>query len=108
MNRMRTIWRPIAIGFSAVNLAGAGSAIASGQPLHAGVHVGLAVVFGLWAGRHRPPSPAPGPLEDQVQALEAEVGRLRDDLVETQERLDFAERLLAQRPDRARMPAPPP
>jgi hypothetical protein len=32
----------------------------------------------------------------QLQALDHEVGTLRREMVETQERLDFAERLLAQ------------
>jgi hypothetical protein len=37
----------------------------------------------------------------RLQALEQEVGALRQELVEAQERLDFAERLLAQHtPDR--------
>jgi hypothetical protein len=31
------------------------------------------------------------------------MGRLRQDLSETQERLDFAERMLAQKPDARRM-----
>jgi hypothetical protein len=38
---------------------------------------------------------------DRLHALEHEVGLLRQELSETQERLDFSERLLAQnRPDR--------
>ncbi|HEX3233529.1 MAG TPA: hypothetical protein VHR41_05000 [Gemmatimonadales bacterium] len=37
----------------------------------------------------------------RLQALEQEVGALRQDIVEAQERLDFTERLLAQHnPDR--------
>jgi hypothetical protein len=37
----------------------------------------------------------------RLQALEQEVGALRQEIVEAQERLDFAERLLAQHsPDR--------
>jgi hypothetical protein len=34
----------------------------------------------------------------RLQALEQEVGALRQELVEAQERLDFAERVLAQHP----------
>jgi hypothetical protein len=37
----------------------------------------------------------PVPLE-AFEALEIEVGRLREDLSETQERLDFTERLVVQ------------
>ena len=35
-------------------------------------------------------------LEDRVDALEQELGTIRQQLSETQERLDFAERLLAR------------
>ncbi len=34
----------------------------------------------------------------RLQALEQDVGTLRQEIVEAQERLDFAERVLAQRP----------
>jgi hypothetical protein len=38
-----------------------------------------------------------------LQALDQEVGALRREMVETQERLDFAERLLAQGPEARRV-----
>jgi hypothetical protein len=38
-----------------------------------------------------------------LQALDQEVGTLRRELIETQERLDFAERLLAQGPETRRV-----
>lgn len=38
----------------------------------------------------------PGDLMHRLDALEAEVGALRQELGETQERLDFTERLLAE------------
>jgi hypothetical protein len=38
-----------------------------------------------------------------LQALDQEVGTLRQEMVETQERLDFAERLLAQAPETRRV-----
>jgi hypothetical protein len=38
----------------------------------------------------------PGELSQRLEALESEVGALRQELGETQERLDFTERLLAQ------------
>jgi hypothetical protein len=42
---------------------------------------------------------------DRLHALEHEVGLLRQEMSETQERLDFSERLLAQhRPDRPDAP----
>ena len=41
----------------------------------------------------------------RLQALEQEIGALRQDMVEAQERLDFAERVLAQHPpDRLDLP----
>ncbi len=47
---------------------------------------------------------APGAASNQaVQRLEAEVEHLRQDVVEMQERLDFAERLLAQHREAPRM-----
>jgi hypothetical protein len=39
----------------------------------------------------------------RFQALEQEVGTLRQELSETQERLDFAERVLAQGPETRRV-----
>jgi hypothetical protein len=38
-----------------------------------------------------------------LQALDQELGTLRREMVETQERLDFAERLLAQGPETRRV-----
>ena len=38
-----------------------------------------------------------------LQALDQEVGTLRQEMAETQERLDFAERLLAQGPETRRV-----
>ena len=38
-----------------------------------------------------------------LQALDQEVAALRREMIETQERLDFAERLLAQRPETRRV-----
>jgi hypothetical protein len=39
----------------------------------------------------------------RLQALEQEMGTLRHEMIETQERLDFAERLLAQGPETRRV-----
>ena len=96
------IWRPIALVLSAINLAGAGYAVASEEPLHAAVHVVLALAFGFWAQRLQQ---RPGGRELEaggLEALEAEVTRLRQEVGEMQERMDFAERLLAQRPEAGR------
>ena len=51
-----------------------------------------------FAARIRGDAPAPAD-----QELRAEVDQLRHDVAELQERLDFTERVLAQRPDPARL-----
>jgi hypothetical protein len=58
----------------------------------------LALAFGLWSQRLRPAAAGrefPIPVE-AFEALEADMGRLREELAETQERLDFTERLVVQ------------
>jgi hypothetical protein len=100
------IWFPISLVLTAVNLAGVGFAAASSEPWHASIHAALAVAFGLWA-QHLRGGPrgggGDGELPLRVDALEGEVGNLRRELNEAQERLDFAERLLAQAPDPRRV-----
>lgn len=49
--------------------------------------------------RHRDGLPAPDP------AVHEELARLRDDVAELQERLEFTERMLAQRNEPGRLPA---
>jgi hypothetical protein len=95
------LWQPIAVVLSAVNLVAVGFAAGAAEPWHAAVHSGLALAFGLWAQRMRqsgPKSELQLPF-DALEDLEAEVGALRRELSEAQERLDFAERVLAQRPE---------
>ena len=96
------IWYPIAVVLSVINLAGAGFAARQAEPWHATIHAGLAVAFGLWAQRLRQ---SPGGSEPQVrlEALEIEMSNVRRELSETQERLDFAERMLAQAPEARRV-----
>lgn len=91
------IWQPIAVVLSAVNLVAIGLAVAASEPLHATVHAGLALAFGLWAQRLRPGGAiGGGELQTRLEALEIEVDNLRHELSETQERLNFTERVLAQ------------
>jgi hypothetical protein len=101
-------WYPIAVALSAINLVAVGFAVGPGQPWHAGIHAALALGFGLWAQRLRQGSGGSErearleALEAEVsklEALEGEVSKLWQELSETQERLDFAERMLAQRPE---------
>ena len=102
------IWYPIALVLSVVNLVAVGFAAGDREPWHAGIHAGLALAFGLWAQRlrQRPRGSdlqAPFEVFEAVEALEVEVSKLRQELGETQERLDFAERVLAQGPESRRM-----
>ena len=96
------IWYRIAVVLSVANLAGAGFALGQAEPSHAMIHVALALGFGLWAQRLRQ-GPGGSKLDARLEALEADVSKLRQELNEAQERLDFAERLLAQRPDTRRV-----
>lgn len=98
------IWYPIAVGLSVLNVVAIAFTAGPAQPLHAASHAALAVAFGWWAYRlrqHRGASEPPERLDlaDEVDALDAEVSTLRLELGELHERLDFAERLLAQRPE---------
>ncbi len=100
------IWQPIAIVLAAINLAGVGFAAASTETWHASIHAALALGFGLWAQRMRrvpAGSESGSESEARLDALEGEVGNLRRELGEAQERLDFAERVLAQVPDSRRV-----
>jgi hypothetical protein len=90
------LWQPLAIVLSAVNLVAVGFAASTAEPWHAGVHAGLGLAFGLWAQRLRQQRPGRYDREDRLDLLEGEVGSLRQELTEAQERLDFTERLLAQ------------
>ena len=100
------VWYPIAVGATIVNVVSA--AIFTGA--HAGAHAVLAVGFGLWAQRLRQRSAtrdqlqvegnSTQQLQDGFEALEAEVMRLRQELSETQERVDFVERVLARSRDK--------
>jgi hypothetical protein len=102
------IWHPIAVVLSALNLVGVGLAAGSAEPWHAAVHAALGLAFGLWAQRLRQGS---GGSEGQarlevlqaLEVLEAEVSNLRRELGETQERLDFAERVLAREQESRRV-----
>jgi len=95
------IWFPIAAVRAAVNVVAVGPAAAASEPLHAATHAALAVAFGLWAQYLRRRSAGSEPqaqvdVLDAVDALDAEVSKLRLEVSDMQERLDFAERLLAR------------
>jgi len=98
------VWFPIAVVLSAVNLAAVGFAAQAAEPWHAGIHAALAVGFGLWAQRLRQRrTPGKPEFQTTLESLESEMIKLREELNETQERLDFAERMLAQREETRRV-----
>src|SRR6185312_5018011 len=106
------IWRPIAAVLSIINLVAVGFAAGQAEPWHAGVHAALALVFGVWAERLRR-APRGSELSqdrldtlDALEALETDVSKLRLEVGEMQERLDFAERVLAQGSESRRMEPP--
>ena len=99
------IWYPIAAVLSAVNLVAVWYAAAPAEAWHATTHAALALGFGLWAQRlrqRRSQGELPAPPE-ALEAFEADLNRLREELSETQERLDFTERMLAQGAESRRM-----
>lgn len=109
-----SVWYPIAGILSAINLVAVGFAAQSGEGWHAGIHAALAVAFGLWAQRLRQRvsvgalvSGDTGELQARVEAVELEQTRMRQELSEAQERLDFAERMLVQGQEQRRMNPPP-
>ena len=95
-------WYRIAVALSAINVVSIGFAVGEGQPLHAAVHAGLALAFAWWA-QHLRQRPAGNEFDARLEVLEVDVSDLRQQLSETQERLDFAERLLAQVPEPRRV-----
>jgi hypothetical protein len=89
------LWRPIAFGLSALNLVAVGFAAGDAEPWHAAGHAALAMAFGYWAQRLRR-APGGADREERLEMLEDDMSEMRRELTEAQERLDFAERLLAQ------------
>jgi len=91
------IWYPVAAILALINVAAVWVAAVPAEPAHATLHAVLGVAFALWAqrlrARHKESAAglAPG-----TETLALDVDDLREQLAETQERLDFAERILAQ------------
>jgi len=105
------VWFPIAALLSFGNLVAVWFAAVPAEPMHATIHAALSLGSGLWAYRLRQRLGekeyvlAPEAVEalDALEALEIEASKLRQELGEAQERLDFAERLLAKEPESRRM-----
>jgi len=97
-----SVWFPISVLLSGLNLGAI--AFAVGEPWHAMAHGALAVAFGLWAMRLKQRRDAgqdqqaiEAPDATRMEILEEELTRLRHELTEAQERLDFTERMLTKR-----------
>jgi C4-dicarboxylate-specific signal transduction histidine kinase len=100
------LWFPIASALTIINAGAVYFAAKEAEPLHALTHAVLAVALALWATRLRRLVNTPRELEAAYQAVEVDVNNLRQELGEAQERLDFAERLLAQEQPRRTEPRP--
>ncbi len=102
------IWRPLAIGAAVLNLAAAVWVAGRGGGFaHAAVHAVLALGFGLWAQRLAGArSQAPADPAQQLDNVEGELYDLRREVAELEERLDFAERLLARKAEEEARPKP--
>ena len=105
-------WRRLAVVASVFNVAGAGFAIAAGEGWHAGIHVSLALGFGFAAqrlgeiDRKAAPDSLQSQLDAQAAALEEAQAMLAlqaKQLTELEERVDFAERMLAQARDKQKL-----
>jgi hypothetical protein len=91
-------WAPAAWVLALVNLGATWFAARAAEPWHAAVHAALAVAFALWAERLRRRlvrgnDASLANLRQQLDDMQAES---RGQVEELAERLDFAERLLAQ------------
>ena len=77
-------------------------------PITAFIMIGLVVLarspIGLaLADRLRGHAAAAGELQQQLDEMHGTLEAIRAELAETQERVDFAERLLSQKPDAAKL-----
>lgn len=106
-------WIPIAWVLAAANVASVWFAAVPGEPLHATAHALLAVGCGLGARhlstRHLTGSTAEQLDEtmDQTEALAQTAEEMQGRVLELEERLDFAERLLIKNRETERQDAPP-
>jgi hypothetical protein len=73
-------------------------------PISAIIMTGLVKIARNWgAGNQGPGGPVLKQLETRLEGVEHDLASLQQELGETQERLDFAERLLAQSRDAKRL-----
>ncbi len=101
MTFKRTFALWFAVGVVVINLGGGIFAYLTDEPMHGFVHGALALGFGLWANHLRQtPAQRPRSVEtpDKVELLQADLSELERELRETQQRLDFADQLLRNKP----------
>jgi hypothetical protein len=91
------IWQPVAAVLSLANVVGVWFAASPAEPWHASIHAALAVGLALWAQRMGTRRRAASISGESLSAeVLEELPILRSEVAELAERLDFAERLLAQ------------
>lgn len=91
-----------------INLLGMGYAIVMSEPWHAALHAVLGLAFAMWAGRLRAGRQVALPQgSERFEALEDEVSHLQAQLNDAQDRLDFAERIIAKDVETRRGPPEP-
>jgi hypothetical protein len=101
------VWFPIAVLFSLGNVVAVWFAAVPAEPLHATIHAvlgagGAAVAHRLLVRRGEAARRVVKETSDALDALEAaeeEANQLRRELGEAQDRLAFAERMLAREPE---------
>lgn len=100
------IWTPIAQVLTAINVVAVYFAAQSAEPVHAVIHGALGAACMLWAERLRARTIRERYDAEMAQAelLPGEMDHVHNELAELQERLDFAERMLAQRREGDRIP----
>jgi len=100
------IWTPIAQVLTVVNVAAVYFAARETEPIHALAHAALGAACMLWAERLRARASRERFDAEMAQAelMPGEMDHVHHELAELQERLDFAERMLAQRRDTDRIP----
>ena len=107
MIRRISIWRVVAALFTAVNLAGAGYAIARGEGVHAGAHVVLALLgaYALWrlapTAEWRGASPEL-PVDDRLDHLQQSVDAVAIEVERIGEAQRFSTKLQAERAESRR------
>ena len=92
-------WIPVAWVIAVGNLVAVGPAAAAAEPLHASIHAVLAGLFALGAGRLM----ARRSFRPDDERLKHAFAEMHDRLLELEERVDFAERMLAKQRDAERL-----